>query len=60
MCRCSGLAVIYLVLKTMQLLQLLNKVFLFMLGKEKQMKSTSGALNKHWCSTTDRYILGRD
>jgi hypothetical protein len=27
-----------------------------MLGKEKQMKSTSGALNKHWCSMTDRYF----
>jgi hypothetical protein len=54
-CRYSGLAVIYSVLKTMQLLQLLNEVFLFMHGKEKQMKSISGALNKHWCSTMDRY-----
>jgi hypothetical protein len=46
-CRCSGLAVIYSVHKTMQLLQLLSEVFLFMHGKEKQMKSISGASSRH-------------
>jgi hypothetical protein len=47
MCRCNGLAVTYSVPKTMQLLQLLSEVLLFMHGKEKQMKSISGALIRH-------------
>lgn len=47
MLRCSGLAVISSVHKIMQLLRLLNKVFQFMHGKEKQMKSTSGVLSRH-------------
>lgn len=47
MCRCNGLAVIYSVHKIMQQLQWLSKVFLFMHGKEKQMKSISGALSRH-------------
>lgn len=46
MFRCSGLAVIYSVHKIMPLLQLLNEVFQFMHGKEKQMKSTSGVLSR--------------
>lgn len=46
MCRCNGLAVIYSVHKTMQQLQSLSEVFLFMHGKEKQMKSISGALSR--------------
>ena len=46
MCRCSGLAVIFSVHKTMQQLQLLSGVLLFMHGKEKQMKSISGALSR--------------
>jgi len=47
MYRCNGLAVIYSVHKTMQQLQSLSEVFLFMHGKEKQMKSISGAFSRH-------------
>jgi len=47
MCRYNGLAVIYSVHKTMQQLQSLSEVFLFMHGKEKQMKSIYGALSRH-------------
>jgi hypothetical protein len=47
MCRCNGLAVIYSVHKTMQQLQLLRAVCPGMHGKEKRMKSISGALSRH-------------